>query len=305
VRVARRAAERAVTPEARIAIDRIDHSQAEFVASLAQIEHNMPAVLNAISSTNGAARLATRDAETLAARCGQLESRLEELRAGYEHGDLAVLGQVRPHVETLAWLMQRVETVRFEMLNELRYGTRDADATAVEPRVVNPAALDASPLRVNIGAGHIPLEGYVNVDMRELPGIDVVATIDALPFEPGSLDEIHSSHTLEHFPEELLRRQLLPYWVSLLKPGGVITSIVPDLEAMSNDYVKGVTSFEDFRSVLYGGQEYEGDTHFTGFTPHSLSVLLEEAGLVDPYVVACDRVNGRCKEFEITARKVG
>ena len=222
-----------------------------------------------------------------------------------KEGDLDVLGQVRPHAETLGWLMQRVETVRFEMLNELRYGQHADGRPTFETKVVNPAALEASPLRVNIGAGHIPMEGYVNVDMRELPGIDVIGTVDNLPFETGSLDEIYSSHTLEHFPQETLRRQLLPYWASLLKPGGQLTTVAPDLDAMSNDYVSGATSFEDFREVMYGGQEYEGDSHFTGFTPESFTALLLEAGFVDPVTVACDRQNGKCKEFEITARKAG
>ncbi len=49
-------------------------------------------------------------------------------------GDLEVLGEIRPHIETLGWLMQRVETVRFEMLNELRYGQRHDGRTVLEPR---------------------------------------------------------------------------------------------------------------------------------------------------------------------------
>ena len=76
--------------------------------------------------------------------------------------------------------------------------------------MVNRDALEASPLRLTSVPAMSPMEGYVNVDMRELPGIDVVATVDDLPFEPGTLDEIFSSHTLEHFPQEVLRRQLLP-----------------------------------------------------------------------------------------------
>ena len=40
--------------------------------------------------------------------------------------------------------------------------------------------------------------------------------------------------------------------------------------------------FEDFREVLYGAQEYEGDAHFTGFTPDSFCELLREAGFVEP-----------------------
>lgn len=228
---------------------------------------------------------------------------LDTLRDELAQGDLRVLGEIRPHIETLAWLMNRVEFLRFEVLNELRYGQRQSATSESEAQVINKEALDASPLKVNLGAGHVPMDGYVNVDMRELPGIDVVAVVDDLPFEPGTVDEIFSSHTLEHFPQETLRRTLLPYWASLLKPGGALVAVAPDVDAMSRDYVSGAMPFADFREVLYGGQEYEGDSHFTGFTPDSFSDMLREAGFGDVVVVARDRRNGKCKEFEIVAQK--
>jgi hypothetical protein len=89
----------------------------------------------------------------------------------------------------------------------------------------------------------------------------------------------------------------------LLKPGGVLITVAPDVEAMSNDFAAGSMPFDDFREVLYGAQEYEGDAHFTGFTPDSFTELLREAGFDDVVVIARDRRNGKCKEFEITAQK--
>jgi hypothetical protein len=311
---ARRVAEMAVTPRTRIELHTIDQALAEQTAqldamrqTLADIEANLPAVLNAISSMSGASRMVKREIDALRSQSSGLLAEhgaaIEAIRRDVAVGDLNVLGEIRPHIETLAWLMQRVETTRFEVLNELRYGRDQGGASTFEQRIVNPEALERSPLKVNLGAGHVPLDGYVNVDMRDLPGIDVVATIDDLPFEPGTLDEIASSHTVEHFPLELLRRQLLPYWHSLLKPGGTLSTVAPDLEAMSADYVRGDTPFADFREVLYGAQEYEGDAHANGFTPGSFCDLLVESGFVDPIVVVADRPNGKCKEFEITARR--
>ena len=55
--------------------------------------------------------------------------------------------------------------------------------------------------------------------------------------------------------------------------------------------------------MLYGGQEYEGDFHFTGFTPESLAALLRGAGFDDPAVIARGRPNGDCLEFEIAATR--
>lgn len=212
--------------------------------------------------------------------------------------------EMRPHIETLGWLLSRVETIRAEVMHELRYGPQP-DAPNAEVKIVNAAAIRAKELRLNIGAGHIALDDFVNVDMRELPGIDVVAPIDALPFEPGTITEIFSSHTIEHFPHEELRRHLLPYLVGMLKPGGTFRAVVPDLAAMAKGLADGSITFEEFRSVAYGGQEYEGDFHFDGFSVDSLSTLLVEAGLRKPVVIAQARPNGACLEFEIAATKPG
>lgn len=333
-------------------VDRLEQLLTLLHASVQALDLHQPAVLNAIASTNGTARLLTRETDWLRSLTNQLSEtiakgsdqmsdemaqmsnkfaqvsdeiaqvsgqmsdkltqvsdtatrRLDAIVPALHAGDEAVRQEIRPHIQTLAWLLQRVETVRAEMMHELRYGAaKSDDATAtIETKIVNPAALDVSELRVNLGAGHIAIEGFVNVDMRELPGIDVVAAIDSLPFEPGSLTEIFSSHTVEHFPELQLRRKLLPYWVSLLKPGGMFRAIVPDLEAMTKAYAEGDISFEVLRSVIYGGQEYEGDFHFTGFTPTSLGALLVECGLEAPNVIAQGRPNGDCLEFEISATK--
>ncbi len=158
-------------------------------------------------------------------------------------------------------------------------------------------------LRVNIGCGHIALDGYVNVDKRNLPGVDIVADAGGLPFEPQSVVEIFSTHVLEHFPEEQLRRALLPHWYSLLAPQGIFRAIVPDGEAMLAHSAAGEYPFDDFREVLYGAQEYDGDYHYNLFTPASLAKLLNEAGFHNIEIPVHGRRNGKCYEFEIKAQR--
>ena len=293
-------------------------------------------MFNAIASTTGAIRLLRRELESVAPRgvpgdgadvaatydeldaamqrnaleLEQLRDQVTELDRVVASGDERILSQVRPHIETLTWLVGRVELVRAEMMNELRYGSdsgRGVAASEAEPaaRVVNAAALSPADgrQRVNLGSGHLPIAGFVNVDVRELPGVDVVARVDDLPFEPGSLTEIYSAHTLEHFPEEELRRRLMPYWVGLLEPGGTFRVVVPDMEAMTKEYARGTMAFETLRNVAYGGQEYDGDFHFTGFTPATLSALLESSGLRDARVIASGRTNGGCLECEVVATR--
>ena len=270
----------------------LEQQMGEARSQLDRYEEHLPTILNSISSTNGTARLLMREVGELQARFASdsVGPRIERLRS-----------ELLPHIETIGFLLRRVETVRAEMLHELRYGP--ANKEIIETKVVNEAALQQSDLRLNIGAGHIAVEGYVNVDIRELPGIDLVASVEMLPFEPASITEIFSSHVLEHFVELELRRKLLPYWYTLLKGGGTFRAIVPDLAAMTEAYSKGETDFETLRSVLYGGQEYEADFHFTGFTPDSLGALLVECGFQDVRVIAQARRNGDCLEFEIAATR--
>ena len=195
----------------------------------------------------------------------------------------------------------RLEFVRNEVLYELRYARAPSSETADPVTTIrSPEKLVATGLRLNLGCGHVPREGYVNVDMRDLPGVDVVAPVDKLPVEVGSVAEIYSSHLLEHFESERLTRKLLPYWSKLLAPGGQFTAIVPDAHAMSMAYASAKYSFGDFREVFFGGQEYEGDYHLNMFTPDSLMSILKAAGFADLKVIEAGRRNGKCFEFEIT-----
>lgn len=212
----------------------------------------------------------------------------------------------------LARLAERLEFIRQEWLYELRYRNPAQPPTpAAEPTppstLINAAKLEAmrrsGAIRLNLGCGHKPDPDRLNVDRRELPGVDLVAEVTALPFAPGEVAEIYAAHLLEHFPHEQLQRQILPYWVKLLAPGGQLRLIVPDAQAMIAHYTAGETDWETLRRVLYGDQEYEGDFHHTMFSPQSLIAMLEAQGLTRAEVVAANRPNGLCWECEIVAYK--
>lgn len=223
--------------------------------------------------------------------------------------------QVEGMAESIQYLLQRVEFVRAELMFEMRYGagaSKPADqlrgeSAEIQGRIISEEKLTNAKaeqkLRLNLGCGHVPLPSYLNVDSRDLPGIDIVAEVGKLPFDSGEVDEIFSAHLLEHFPQEKLRRVLLPYWFSLLKAGGSFKAIVPDASGMVRAYASNEYTFENFRQVTFGGQDYNGDFHFNMFTSESMRQLLLEAGFADVEVIAENRENGGCKEFEITARR--
>ena len=54
---------------------------------------------------------------------------------------------------------------------------------------------------MNLGSGNEPLPGYLNVDQRTCPGVDLVADVRRLPFADGAVDELMASSLLEHFAD--------------------------------------------------------------------------------------------------------
>ncbi len=242
------------------------------------LSRHLPILLDTISSQNAAAREARRDQVRMDADVQRLA---------------AEIGGVR----------ERGEFIRNELMYEMRYGAsspRGAAERTVEPRIVAPDRIpEAGEIRVNVGCGHIPLPDFVNVDSRELDHVDVIADARSLPFAPGTLSQVHSAHLLEHFPVEELRRSVLPYWFSLLRPGGRLTAVVPDAEAMISEFSAGRLSFDELRLVTFGQQEYDGDFHFNMFSRASVCELLSGAGLVDVRIVESARRNGLCYEMEV------
>ena len=265
----------------------IDSRTAELERAIDALNRHLPTVVNTIASQNAAARQTQRRINNLEANMGL---------------SVTALGE---HSDAIHRLADRLEFVRREILLEQRYTppTVQQETVATPTRIVDLHRYEMmrGKFRLNVGAGHVILPDYLNVDLRELPGIDITADVRRLPFKEGEVTEIYSAHLLEHFPTEELSRSILPYWVSLLEDGGRLVAVVPDVETMVSEHAAGRVSFEDFIEVMYGGQEYEGDFHFCGFSKESLSALLIAAGLEDVKVIEEGRRNGLCYEMEIEA----
>jgi len=160
-------------------------------------------------------------------------------------------------------------------------------------------------LLVNLGCGEKPLPGYVNVDFRRLPGVDVVADIRRLPFDPASVAELSSSHLVEHFRTHHFATVILPYWCSLLRRKGRIRIVCPNAEELINRAGAGQMPLEDFRTTMFGLQDYSGDDHLSMYSPALLKSLLKGAGFGQIKIIEEARQNGLCPELEIVAAYLG
>lgn len=210
--------------------------------------------------------------------------------------------------QTNSRLWERLEFTRRELLWELRYRNQEENKTTkIAAQILSKEKVENAKrtrVRLNLGCGNIPLEEYINIDMRELPGIDIVADVKNLPFLKEEVDEIFSAHLLEHFSQEQLKRELLPYWAGLLRKKGIFRAVVPDAKNMMQEYMQGKYPYDYLREVLFGAQDYDGDFHYNMFVPEQLEELFREVKLFEFEVLSQGRQNGKCFEMEIQARKV-
>lgn len=168
-------------------------------------------------------------------------------------------------------------------------------------------------MKLNLGCGPDHKEGYTNVDFRNLPGVDKVVDLSKFPWpwEDKSVDEILMLDFLEHFPYRQTEVVLAEAW-RILKLDGKIVIQVPDLEHCAKaasfdppflcnrcgwEYKKDDLRANFFQCGsceqpwidcataaihrLYGGQDYEGNWHFTAFTKMQIKIMLDMNGFED------------------------
>lgn len=149
-------------------------------------------------------------------------------------------------------------------------------------------------IRVNVGCGQTPTEGWQNFDnsmsirLAKVPllvsllaklrllkrsqlefiefirgnAIEYADGAEKLPFATGSVDVVYSSHMLEHLDREEARG-FLREARRVLKPGGIIRLAVPDLRGQ----VQGYLESNDADAFIAG-------THLTQERPRTLAKRL-------------------------------
>ena len=198
--------------------------------------------------------------------------------------------------------------IRRETLTEVNYAI-NRDKTKVESYIVFEEVYNEKikkmpkGIRINVGCGRVTYDDYINVDLRPLTNVDVVAKADDLPFKKDSIGELYSAHLVEHIPDEHMKDYVMPYWYSLIKPGGIIRVVCPNWIAIIDRFKKGEIEYSFFRELTFGSQEYQENVHRTMYTVESIKTLLKSCGFKDIEVIAEDRDNGGCPEMEIKGVK--
>jgi len=96
-------------------------------------------------------------------------------------------------------------------------------------------------LRINLGGGEERIEGFTNIDIVDLPTVDIIADIsEGLPLPDNSVIEMRANYVLEHLPntaaimEEIYR---------VCKDGARVVIRVP--------YFKSTAAFKDPTHVSF------------------------------------------------------
>ncbi len=142
--------------------------------------------------------------------------------------------------------------------------------------------------RLNWGCGPRPAPGWINSDRIEAPGIDLRCDIrDGLPLPDESIDYAVGVHALQDIPY-LDVVPVLRELRRVLKPGGVLRLVLPDLDRAIRAYVRGDRAYfyiPDADARTLGGKlvaqiTWYGSTR-TPFTYDCIEEMLRRAGFRD------------------------
>jgi SAM-dependent methyltransferase len=165
-------------------------------------------------------------------------------------------------------------------------GWRDRIARAIRPPVPfvpNPHEQIEAPLgrwNLYIGGGGCFVDGYVNLDLFAMAGVDVAADAARLPFGDGVFQRVECDAVLEHVPDaDRVMREI----ERVLQPGGyahVVTPFCHPFHEYPKDYRRFTT---DGLASMAGGLELVASGWRTGPTATLLVFTLEYAKLLLPW----------------------
>jgi SAM-dependent methyltransferase len=136
-------------------------------------------------------------------------------------------------------------------------------------------------LRIDLGCGNNKKEGFIGIDNRKLPEVDLVCDLETqpLPLEDNSVDELYCAHVMEHFSRERMYQLMEEIW-RICKKGAKITIKVPHFSS-------------------YGAFHEE---HLTFFRYNSFQLIIDDNDLGFPKI-RNDKYNPMQDKFHIVKRR--
>lgn len=141
-----------------------------------------------------------------------------------------------------------------------------------------------STMRLHVGCGNVILKGWVNIDSRELPGVDVVTDGRwCAQYKPETIDAIYACHVIDHFHVWEVESVVYRWW-RLLIPGGKLFVSTPNWDCIVTHYDEH-RDLEALAGCLYARQDYATNVRKCMFNARTLWALLQRIGFVSMQVV--------------------
>lgn len=111
---------------------------------------------------------------------------------------------------------------------------------------------------LNVGCGRCYHDDWTNIDLESAgPGVRQYDLRRGLPYEDDSFDGVYHSHVLEHI-EPGHAAAMIAECRRVLRPGGILRVVVPDLEGIARSYLE----------TLAAASECVGDAPKHTFSEH-------------------------------------
>ena len=153
-------------------------------------------------------------------------------------------------------------------------------------------------MKLNLGSNTVRYEEFLNVDIRDVQGVDIVDNVMKLStIEDNTVEAIIAHNILEHIaPDKTI--SCLNLWVKKLVVGGTLQIGVPDGELIFERWQDGISTrpqyihcpWKDVIHSIFGNmeimREMHGDDtekymHHTLFCESFLRECMEEVGIID------------------------
>ncbi|KKS06202.1 MAG: Methyltransferase type 11 [Parcubacteria group bacterium GW2011_GWB1_41_4] len=95
---------------------------------------------------------------------------------------------------------------------------------------------------LNLGCGSIFSSEWNNLDLYHSKDVVYHDLNRGIPYADNTFDAVYSSHVLEHFSREkggFLIKEIF----RVLKPGGLVRLVLPDLEGITKEYLKNLENY--------------------------------------------------------------
>lgn len=105
-------------------------------------------------------------------------------------------------------------------------------------------------VKVNLGCGNRFINDWINIDfVSNYPEVKQYDLRSGIPLDTGSAEIIYHSHILEHFNKQAAI-SFLKECFRVLKQGGILRVVVPDLEQLARQYLAMLETVEKEESEL-------------------------------------------------------